>query len=83
MYTRRSGDKVSVFKLGMVHPLPVERLREFAAKVKRLYVIEELDGVIETPLQGKTASHVIGKELFPRLGEFSQKAIARLWAAVP
>ena len=32
------GDKVSVYKLGLVHPLPVESLREFAAKVKKLYV---------------------------------------------
>jgi len=36
------GDKVSVLKIGMVHPLPVDKIKDFASKVQRLIVIEEL-----------------------------------------
>lgn len=41
------GDSVSVLKLGMINPLPEKLIRDFAAGVKQLYVIEELDGIIE------------------------------------
>ena len=69
------GDSVSVLKLGMIHPLPVERIKKFAASVKKLYVIEELDPVIETHCSNIGVS-VIGKELFTNIGEFSQSYIA-------
>ena len=42
------GDTVSYLKLGMVHPLPLKNIQELASKVKTLYVIEELDDVIES-----------------------------------
>jgi len=41
------GDKASVLKLGMANPLPVKLILDFAAKVDKLYVIEELDPIIE------------------------------------
>ena len=69
------GDKVSVLKLGMVNPLPVRRIKDFAAKVKKLYVIEELDPIIETHCNN-IGVEVIGKELFTNIGEFSQGYIA-------
>ena len=43
------GDKASYLKLGLINPLPVKLIKDFAAKVKKLYVIEELDDIIETP----------------------------------
>ena len=70
------GDSVSVLKLGMVNPLPVEKIKAFAATVKRLVVIEELDGVIETHCKS-IGVNVKGKELFTNIGEFSQKTIAK------
>lgn len=77
------GDSAHVLKLGFVHPLPVELLRSFAAKVKKLYVVEELDDIIETHCK-KHGISVIGKELFPRVGEFSQRLIAeKLTGEVP
>ena len=69
------GDKASYLKLGLVNPLPVQLIRDFAAKVETLYVIEELDDIIETHCR-KIGVRVIGKELFPWIGEFSQKLIA-------
>ena len=72
------GDKVSILKLGMVHPLPVKKILEFAEKVDKLYVVEELDGVIESHCRN-IGVDVIGKELFTPLGEYSQKSIAAVF----
>ena len=71
------GDDVSVLKLGMVNPLPVERIKAFAAKVKRVVVIEELDPVIENHC--KTIGVAVeGKDLFTNIGEFSQAYVAQV-----
>ncbi len=69
------GDEVSVLKLGMIHPLPVNLIKDFAAKVDRLVVVEELDDVIETHCR-KLGLEVEGKSLFPNIGEFSQNLVA-------
>jgi len=76
------GNTVSILKLGMVHPLPVERIKRFAAGVKKLYVIEELDPVIETHCNNIGVS-VTGKELFSNIGEFSQSYIAEKLGIAP
>lgn len=70
------GDSASVLKLGMVNPLPRDLLLGFAAKVRRLVVVEELDGIIEAHCRtlGLTPE---GKSLFPAVGELSQAAVAR------
>ncbi len=70
------GDSVSVLKLGMVNPLPVKLIRDFASDNKTVYVIEELDPIIETHCKS-IGVNVIGKEKFSILGEFSQKTIAK------
>ena len=72
------GDKASVLKLGMVHPLPVQKIKDFAAAVEKLYVVEELDGIIETHCKN-IGVDCIGKELFTPLGEYSQKSIAAVF----
>lgn len=69
------GDSVSILKIGMPNPLPTEMIRRFADSVKKLYVIEELDPVIETHVRA-LGIDVVGKELFSCLGEFSQATIA-------
>ncbi|MBQ2273618.1 MAG: indolepyruvate ferredoxin oxidoreductase subunit alpha [Clostridia bacterium] len=69
------GESASILKIGMPYPLPVKIIREFAAKVKKLYVIEELDPIIETHVRS-LGIDVIGKEMFSPLGEFSQQTIA-------
>ena len=42
------GDTVNYLKLGVVNPLPVEKIRSFAAGLETVYVIEELDDIIES-----------------------------------
>ncbi len=69
------GDTASILKIGMPNPLPVNTIKDFASKVKKLYVIEELDPIIENHVKS-LGIEVIGKEMFSILGEFSQKTIA-------
>ena len=69
------GDRFPVLKLGMVWPLPERKIREFAAGVDTLVVVEELDGFIETYLR-ELGLACRGKELFPCLGELSQNLVA-------
>ncbi len=68
------GDTYPVLKLGMIWPLPEQKIRDFATSVDRLVVVEELDGFIETHCRnlGLTVS---GKELFSNIGELSQNAV--------
>ena len=67
-------DKASYLKLGMVNPLPVKLIKDFAASVDKLYVIEELDGIIETHCI-KLGVKVTGKDVFSLLGEYSQATV--------
>ena len=68
------GDRLSILKIGMPNPLPEKLIRDFAAKVKKLYVIEELDPVIENHVKALGIA-CTGKSLFSAIGEFSQKTI--------
>ncbi len=70
------GDSVSVLKLGMVNPLPVKLIKDFAAKVDKLYVVEELDPIIENHVKS-LGIEVQGKDLLPICDEFSQNLIAK------
>ncbi|MCQ2425916.1 MAG: indolepyruvate ferredoxin oxidoreductase subunit alpha [Lachnospiraceae bacterium] len=70
------GDRYPVFKLGMINPMPVESIKEFAASVGKLIVVEELDGIIETHCRC-LGLEVTGKELFTGIGELSTNAVAK------
>ena len=71
-----AGDKVSILKLGLVNPLPVERIKNFAKDLSRVIVCEELDPVIETHCNNIGVT-VEGKSLFSMIGEFSQNTVAK------
>jgi len=82
-YVKEALPNASVLKLGMVNPLPVKLIQDFAAKVEKLYVVEELDGIIEAHC-ASIGVKAVGKELFGLLGEFSQRTVAeKLGTAVP
>ena len=70
------GEKASVLKLGMVNPMPVQLIRDFAAKYDRIVVVEELDGIIEAHCRNIGVTNVEGKEIFGCIGEINQSAIA-------
>ncbi|MDD3403038.1 MAG: indolepyruvate ferredoxin oxidoreductase subunit alpha [Hespellia sp.] len=70
LYVKEALPNASVLKLGMVNPLPKKMIEEFASKVDLLYIVEELDPVIE--LQVKAwGIPCVGKEIFTVQGEYS------------
>ncbi|MBQ9910795.1 MAG: indolepyruvate ferredoxin oxidoreductase subunit alpha [Lachnospiraceae bacterium] len=71
-------DGISVLKLGMVNPLPGKLIRDFASKVETLYVIEDLDPVIETQVKAMGIS-CIGKDILPVCGEYDQRLLKNVF----
>ncbi|MGN0793868.1 MAG: indolepyruvate ferredoxin oxidoreductase subunit alpha [Aristaeellaceae bacterium] len=69
------GDRYPVMKLGMVWPLPEKKIRDFAATVEELVVVEELDSFIENHCVS-LGLKVTGKDVFPMIDEFSQNLVA-------
>jgi len=74
LYVKEALPKASVLKLGLVNPLPKKLIEEFAKKVDKLYIIEELDPIIEEQVKS-WGIEVIGKDLFPLDGEYSANMI--------
>lgn len=69
-YVKEALPEASVCKLGLVNPLPRKMIEEFAAKVDTLYIVEELDPVIEEQVKA-WGIPCIGKEIFTVQGEYS------------
>lgn len=69
-YVKEVCPNASVLKLGMVNPLPKKLIEEFAAKVDKLYIFEELEPVIEEQVKSWGIA-CEGKEVFTRQGEYS------------
>lgn len=68
------GDTYPVLKLGMIWPMPNRKIKDFAASVRRLVVVEELDGFIETHCKSLGLA-LSGKDLFSDIGELSQNLV--------
>ena len=70
------GDTASYLKLGLVNPLPEKLLKDFTEKYETVYVIEELDPVIESHCKA-LGLNVHGKDILPLCGEFSQELLSK------
>lgn len=75
-YAKEVFPNFSYLKLGMVYPLPAQLIRNFASKVKKIYVIEELDPYLEEQIKAM-GIQVIGKDIFPYTNEFDPGIIKR------
>lgn len=73
-YVKEACPNASVLKLGMVHPLPKKLIEEFASKVEKLYIFEELEPVIEEQVKS-WGIEAAGKEIFTVQGEYSANMI--------
>ncbi|TEU19079.1 MAG: indolepyruvate ferredoxin oxidoreductase subunit alpha [Anaerolineales bacterium] len=73
-YAREVFPEASFLKLGMTYPLPPDMIRDFASKVDRLIVIEELDPFIEEEIRLMGIA-VEGKSIFPMIGEFDPRVV--------
>ena len=75
-YSREVLPEASILKLGMTYPLPQNLIREFADRVKRLYVVEELDPFLEGQIREMGLDvQGIGR----RLGELSPDILAEFF----
>lgn len=75
-YVKEALPDASVLKLGMVNPLPRRMIEDFASKVDTLYIVEELDPVIEEQVKS-WGIQAIGKEIFTVQGEYSANMIKK------
>ena len=73
-YAKEIFPEASVLKLGMTYPIPPKRMREFASKVDRLIVIEELDPFIENEIK-LLGIPVEGKSIFSGIGEMDPRTV--------
>ncbi|MBQ3762665.1 MAG: indolepyruvate ferredoxin oxidoreductase subunit alpha [Clostridia bacterium] len=75
-YVKEVFPNASVFKIGLSFPMPLDAIREFAGKVEKLVVVEELDGIFEQEIRAAGIRVDGGKDLFGNTGELSQSKIA-------
>ena len=61
------GDTYPVLKLGMIWPMPEQKIKDFATMVEKLVVVEELDSFIEAHCRN-LGLKVSGKDLFSNIG---------------
>ncbi len=73
-YAKEAIPEASFLKLGMIHPLPKDLIVDFASSVDKLYVLEELEPVIEEQIKS-WGIQVMGKELFSVQGEYTANMI--------
>ena len=75
-YVKEAMPEASVLKLGMVNPLPRKLIEDFASKVDTLYIVEELDPVIEEQVKS-WGINAIGKEILTVQGEYSANMLRK------
>ncbi len=76
-YVKEACPNASVLKLGLVNPLPKALIQEFAKKIEKLYIVEELEPVIEEQVKS-WGINAIGKEVFTKQGEYSANLLKRV-----
>jgi indolepyruvate ferredoxin oxidoreductase alpha subunit len=84
-YAREVFPQASILKLGMVYPLPEKMIKAFAAKMKKVIVLEELDPVIEEQVRlmgvelyrGQPLKDNGGKSIFPICDELDQAVVRK------
>ena len=76
------GDRYPVMKLGMIWPMPEQKIKDFAASVEKLVVVEELDSFIQCHCRDLQID-CVGKEMFSCIDELSQNKVAEQLAVAP
>ncbi len=70
-HAREAFPNASILKLGLAHPLPERKIREFAGSVSRLVVVEEMDGIFEEQIRAMGIEVAVGKDRLPLCGEIN------------
>jgi indolepyruvate ferredoxin oxidoreductase alpha subunit len=82
-YVREVLPQASILKVGLSHPVPLERIRSFAASVERLYVVEELEPYLEEAMRAAGIAVYGGRELFPYTGELNLPLVEKALLGQP
>ncbi len=78
-YVKEAFPNASVLKLGMIFPLAKKKIRDFCSKIKKVYVVEELDPYLETQIKAMGLS-VEGKKYLPLTGELNQDIVFKAFS---
>ncbi len=81
-YVKEALPDADVFKVGTVHPLPIRAIREFSKKTGQLFVVEELEPIIEMQLKA-AGIKCNGKDFFPLHGELSASKLLEKFKHIP
>ncbi len=82
-YVKEVAPDATVFRLGMLYPLPEKKLREFCARFDTVYVVEESEGFIQQEMAAFGILNVVGKERFSNIGELSSDLVAQGLNGIP
>ncbi len=74
-YVKEVFPDADIFKIGMVFPLPIAKLKKFCEGYDKVYVVEELEPFIENFLKANGVTNLIGKDILPVTGEYSPELI--------
>ena len=74
-HVKEAFPDASILKLGMVHPLPERKIREFAGKVSRFMIVEELDGIFEEQVRAMGIRVDVGKDRIPYCDEVNANIV--------
>lgn len=70
------GENASYLKIGFSYPLPMAKIKDFASKVDKLYVVEELEPFMEEQMKA-AGIECVGKDLIPNIGELNPDIVAK------
>ena len=74
MHIQEAYPEAPILKLGMSYPVPLEKIRAFAAEVGQLVVAEEVEPILELEIKA-AGVRVLGKEILPRIGELAPQVL--------
>lgn len=74
-HAKEAFPEASFLKLGLVHPLPEQKIRDFASRVGRLMVVEEMDAIFEEQIRAMGIRVDVGKDRISLCGEVSADII--------
>ncbi len=84
-YVKEVAPEATVFRLGMLYPLPEKKLKAFCERFDTVFVVEESEGFIQEEMASFGIRNLVGKERFTNIGELSADLVAAglKGAAVP
>ena len=79
LHVREAFPEAPILKLGFSCPLPLEKIKDYAASVETLVVVEESEPLMELELRAAGVP-LVGKDLLPRQGELTPEVLVRALA---